>query len=86
MNQDTIWQAIRYGLLLACGPLVSHGYFTSDDITTAVGAIGVLFTLGWGFYVKFKTKSVPEATAARADVPTVSAATGAVEPATTVQK
>ena len=39
-------------------------------------------SVAWGNYVKFRTKAVPIATAARIDVPTVSAATGAVEPPT----
>lgn len=79
MNQDMIWQNVRYLLLFGGGIFVGKGYFTADQLTGAVAAIGTLFTFGWGIYVKYGTKAVPAATAARSDVPTVSAATGAVQ-------
>ena len=78
MNQDTIWQIIRYGLISAGGFFVGKGYISSENLTAIVGALGSLFAVGWGLYVKFNTKAVPAATAARTDVPTVSAATGTV--------
>jgi hypothetical protein len=80
MNQDTIWQLIRYGLIAAGSFLVGKGYITSEQVTTLVGAIGAIFPIAWGLYVKANTKAVPAATAARPDVPTVSAATGTVQP------
>lgn len=79
MNQDTIWQIIRYGLIAAGSFFVGKGYFSSADVTTIVGAFGAVFPIVWGLYVKANTKAVPAETAARPDVPTVSAATGAVQ-------
>jgi len=78
MNQDSVWQAIRYSLIALGGFLAGKGYVTAEQVTTIVGALGMVFPVIWGFYVKANTRAVPEATAARADVPTVSAATGAV--------
>lgn len=78
MNSDTIWQIIRYGLIAGFGFLTGKGYISSEQATTIIGAIGTLFPIAWGLFVKAGTKAVPDATAARADVPTVSAATGAV--------
>lgn len=79
MNQDTIWQIIRYGLISAGGFFVGKGYISSEQVTTLVGALGAIFTVVWGLYVKANTKAVPAETAARKDVPTVSAATGTVQ-------
>jgi hypothetical protein len=78
MNQDTIWQLIRYGLIAAGSFLVGKGYFSEADVTTIIGAIGAVFPIIWGIYVKAGTKAVPASTAARPDVPTVSGATGTV--------
>lgn len=47
MTSDTVWQLIRYALLLAFAPLVNEGYISSDQVTTTLGAIGALFTVGW---------------------------------------
>jgi hypothetical protein len=79
MNADTIWQLIRYGLIAVGSFLVGRGYFSDGDWQTIVGAIGAVFPILWGLYVKAGTKAVPASTAARADVPTVSAATGKVQ-------
>lgn len=79
MNSDTIWQIIRYGLIALGGWFTNKGYVTGDQWTTVVGAIGTLFPVAWGLFVKSGTKAVPESVAARSDVPTVSAATGAVQ-------
>lgn len=76
MTSDTIWQMLRYVLLLAFGPLVTKGYLTSDQVTTVLGALGALFTVGWGLYVKFGTKATTAAAAAHPAVPVVSGATG----------
>jgi hypothetical protein len=78
MNSDMIWQILRYVLLAIGGYFVNKGLITNDVLTSIISAIGTLFVAGWGIYVKAGTKAVPEATAARPDVPTVSAATGAV--------
>ncbi len=79
MNSDSIWQIIRYGLIAGFGFLTGKGYISSEQATTIIGAIGTLFPIVWGLFVKAGTKAVPEATAARSDVPTVSSATGAVQ-------
>jgi hypothetical protein len=79
MTSDTVWQLIRYALLLAFGPLVTKGYISSDQVTTVIGAIGALFVVGWGIYVKFGTKATTAEVAAKPTVPVVSPATGQVK-------
>jgi hypothetical protein len=79
MTSDTIWQLIRYALLLVFGPLVTKGYITADQVTTVLGALGALFTIGWGVWVKFGTKATTAEAAAKPTVPVVSAATGTVQ-------
>jgi len=74
---DMIWQLIRYVLLIFFGYLTKQGIGDADTWNAVLGSLGALFTAGWGIYVKYGTKAVPAATAARPDVPTVSAATGA---------
>jgi hypothetical protein len=78
MKWDTIWQILRYLLIAGGGFLTGKGYITAEQLTTIVGAIGSVGAILWGLFVKAGTTAVPDATAARADVPTVSAATGAV--------
>lgn len=80
MNQEIIWQLIRYALQGLGAFLVGRGYVTADNVTTIIGAVGSLFATFWGLYVKWGTQSVPAATAARSDVPTVNPATGATIP------
>lgn len=84
---DEIWMIIRYILIALGSFLVGKGYVTMDQVNGIIDAlpqiIGGAISLGgmvWGLYVKFGTKAVPAATAARPDVPTVSSATGAVQP------
>lgn len=79
MTSDTVWQLIRYALLLAFGPLVTKGYISSDQVTTVIGSLGAIFTVGWGLWVKFGTKATTAAVAASPAVPTVSAATGQIQ-------
>jgi len=79
MNQDTVWQLIRYGLIALGSYAVGKGWVSNDQVTALIGALGAIFTVVWGLYVKANTKTVSAATGARPDVPTVSAATGAVE-------
>lgn len=78
MNSDTIWQIIRYLLIAAGGYFTNKGLITGEQVTTIIGSLGGLFAVAWGLFVKAGTKAVPEATAARPDVSTVSGATGAV--------
>jgi len=74
---DRVWQLIRYVLLLFFGYLTKKGIGDADTWNAVLGPLGALFTAGWGIYVKYGTKAVPADVAARSDVPTVSAATGA---------
>lgn len=80
MKWDTIWQIIRYVLIAGGGFLTGKGYITAEQVQTIIGAIGSIGAVLWGLYVKAGTTAVPDATAARRDVPTVSAATGVVIP------
>jgi len=78
MKWDTVWQILRY-VLIAGGSFASgKGWVTADQVTIIVGAIGSIGAVVWGIYVKSGTTAVPDATAARADVPTVSGGTGAI--------
>lgn len=84
---DEIWMIIRYILIALGSFLVGKGYVTMDQVNGVIDALPQLIggimsvgTMAWGLYVKYGTKAVPVATAARPDVPTVSAATGAVTP------
>jgi hypothetical protein len=78
MKWDTIWQILRYILVAAGTFLVSKGYFSAEQIEIVVGALGSIGAVLWGLYVKAGTTAVPDTVAARADVPTVSGATGSV--------
>lgn len=80
MKWDTIWQIIRYLLIAGGGFLVGKGYITETQATEIIGAIGSIGGVIWGLFVKSGTTAVPDAVAARSDVPTVSGATGAVQP------
>jgi hypothetical protein len=83
---DQIWQSIRYLLIFGGGILAGRGKISADEVAPLADSIiqvgGAIVSVGamlWGLYVKWKTRAVPFAVAARPDVPTVSAATGAVE-------
>jgi hypothetical protein len=78
MNSDIIWQLIRYALLAVGGYFVHKGAISEGMLNSIMGWALEIFTIGWGLYVKYGTKAVPMATAVRADVPTVSGATGSV--------
>lgn len=80
MNSDTIWQIIRYALVAGGGWLSSKGYVDDSSVQTIIGALGSVFGVAWGLYVKWNTKAVPAQTAARVDVPVVSGATGSTIP------
>lgn len=79
---DLVWQNLRY-LLIAAGVAlaarVCGGCVGGPEIETIVGLVIAGLAWVWGNYVKAGTKAVPAATAARADVPTVSGATGQKE-------
>ena len=78
MKWDTVWQILRYILIAGGGFLSGKGYISAEQVTTLIGAIGSIGAVVWGLFVKAGTTAVPDATAARPDVPTVSAATGAI--------
>jgi hypothetical protein len=84
--KDMFWQNLRYTFVsLGTGLIVKYAgtVFSADQAASlsegVVGAVCLIGAIGWGNYVKWRTRAVPEKTAARADVPTVSAATGAIE-------
>jgi hypothetical protein len=64
---------------LAFGPLVTKGYISSGQVATTLGAIGALFTVSWGIWVKFGTKATTASVAGSPTVPTISPATGQVQ-------
>lgn len=79
MNSDVIWQIVRYALIAVGAWFTSKGWVTGDQWETILAGIATLFPVIWGLFVKTGTKAVPAAVAARSDVPTVSAATGAIQ-------
>lgn len=78
MKWDTIWQILRYILIAGGGVAVGKGWITNEQLLTIVGAVGSIGAVVWGLFVKSGTSAVPDAVAARSDVPTVSGATGTV--------
>jgi hypothetical protein len=79
MNSDTIWQIVRYILIAAGTWVASKGYVSAEQWETVVGALGAIFAVAWGVFVKSGTKAVPADVANQAHIPTVSGATGKVE-------
>ncbi len=84
---DSVWVILRAVLMVGGGFLAGKGYVTMDEFTTfidkaqtALPGVIALGTAGWGIWVRWNTRAVPASTAARRDVPTINAATGAVEP------
>ena len=84
---DSVWVILRAVLMVGCGFAAGAGYGSMDQLTPIVEMLptlinaGIAFgNAGWAIYVRWNTRAVPAATAARKDVPTISAATGAVEP------
>lgn len=85
MNNDLAWLLVRYALLVAFTWLGNHGVIPPENVTgvvdqivNATPVVGAALTAVWGVWIKWNTKTVPEATGARPDVPTVSPVTGAV--------
>ena len=89
--REITWVQVRNILLAFSGVAVGLGLGTDvqireliDAVGTVVGALGAAVYIGttvWQWFVRFKTMSVPVATGERKDVPTISPASGAVEPA-----
>lgn len=88
---DLFWGYVRQAMT-AAGVALMVTYFNMDENTAitfvtpiVVFIIGLVMTggsAGWLTLVKANTMAVPLKTGERSDVPTVSAATGAVTPAT----
>ena len=78
-HMDSVWQLVRYGLLWIGSMLTTRGVVSNSEWDLVVGAIMTLLPVGWGVFVRWNTKAVPAATAARPDVPTVSPVTGQVK-------
>jgi hypothetical protein len=83
---DTTWQTVRYALIGVGGYFAGRGKIDpaqvaplADQIIQVASGAVALGAAAWGLWVKFRTATVPAATAARLDVPTVSAATGVVK-------
>lgn len=81
MNRDTIWQIIRYVLLFVGGATTVAGYMSEEEVKLIVGAVGTLFTTGWGVWVKWRTSPVLDKVIEREQIPSVSSATGETVPA-----
>ena len=62
MNQDMVWQIIRYALLTLGSGTVSGGFSSQNNMVTAIGALVTFLTWAWGCYVKWHTTSVPTIT------------------------
>jgi hypothetical protein len=83
-----IWVALRSGLVFFGAYLFGSNFQPheitqlADLIIAFAGAAVALGTVAWTWYVRWGTRAVPTRTAERKDVPTVSAATGQVEPTT----
>ena len=83
----TIMALVRYALIGTGMFLAGRGIIKTEDVATiaeqimpAIGAVITACATLWGVYVSYGTRQVPLATAQRADVPTVSSVTGAIEP------
>jgi hypothetical protein len=84
--KDVYWTLLRQLLLVVSAPLAAkYGVdaATSGALIDAFIAVGMSSvtagTMAWGLYIRKGTVAVSETTGARKDVPTVSAATGAIE-------
>lgn len=83
MNRDTIWQIIRYVLLFVGGATTVAGYMSEEEVKLIVGAVGTLFTTGWGVWVKWRTSPVLDKVIVEEQILSVDSATGtAVKPST----
>jgi hypothetical protein len=87
VNNDSILVGVRYAVIGLFSFLAGRGKIDQSQVASMAdqvmsigsGAIA-LGTAIWGLYVRWQTRAVPVATAARKDVPTVSPVTGAVIP------
>ena len=52
MNWAMIWGLLRHLLTTGGGVLVADGYVTNDELTTVVGAIGIVGGVIWSLIQK----------------------------------
>jgi len=76
MNQDTIWQAMRYALLLGGGFFVGRGTISAEQLELIAGLAGAIVSASWGFWVKWNTTPVLDKIIIRNAIPAVDGATG----------
>lgn len=84
---DNFWVLLRAILMVGGGFMAGKGWVSMADVTTfldslqtAIPSIVSVGAAAWAMWVRYNTRAVPLKTAQRVDVPTVSAATGALEP------
>lgn len=84
---DSGWVILRAILMAGGGFFAGKGYVSMQEVLSFVDSLqtvipSLIATGGalWAVWVRWNTRAVPMKTAARADVPTVSAVTGMVEP------
>ena len=58
MDTSNLWSLLwggflRHGLTTLGGGLVTAGYLSNDDLTTLVGAVGILGGIGWSLVNKY---------------------------------
>jgi hypothetical protein len=75
---DSAWVGIRYVLIGLGSYFAGRGKI--DPSQVAPMADQAINILSGGLYVRWQTRAVPEATAARKDVPTINPVTGSVIP------
>jgi hypothetical protein len=84
---DSAWVGIRYVLIGLGSYFAGRGKIDPSQVAPmadqAINILSGAVALGaavWGLYVRWQTRAVPEATAARKDVPTINPVTGSVIP------
>jgi hypothetical protein len=88
MSNDTLWDTFRNGLIAGGTLLAGYGWFDVAKVEPFInnamaigGALMAVGTFAWTIWVKFGTKAVPMIVASQPEIPTVSAITGRIEPA-----
>lgn len=60
MNKDEVISLVTHLVTLGLGSAASAGYVSGSDATTIGGAIGALAGVGYGVYLHWNMKKVPE--------------------------
>lgn len=76
MNQDTVWQIIRYALIAGGGFFAGKGYITQEQLQAVIGFAAVVVPAAWGLWVKWNTSPVLDKIVEARNVPVVNSATG----------